>query len=140
MDNSKKEFTDVWDVFCVESHHRAVKEFNDLCNVIGLKRYRKDLEDIGHKRVAEIFYNLGRSDKECKVLKEENKKMREALKGNTDSNMKAVFIGEYHFSVKCNDENGNEYLQKHTIPWTLQKYIFRDMCRYRLKQITSNTI
>lgn len=56
--------------------------------------------------------------------------------GQTDSNMKAKFIGEYSWNDELEAygidgmEDGETYLEKRVVPWTLQKEIFRDMSEY----------
>jgi len=54
--------------------------------------------------------------------------------GKSTSDLKSVFIGEHYFTteqviINDNDEE-MEIPVRHTVPWTLQKQIFKEMCEY----------
>lgn len=51
----------------------------------------------------------------------ENQALREALKPSGDT--KAAYIGEFKFGIDMCDEDGEEYSQSVTVPWTTVKEI-----------------
>lgn len=51
--------------------------------------------------------------------------------GKSTSDLKAKFIGEYRITETFFEDDGRyEYDRDFTIPWTLQKQIFKEMCEY----------
>jgi hypothetical protein len=59
--------------------------------------------------------------------------------GESSSDLKAVFIGEYFFEEETIDpETEEEIYVKQYVPWTVMKDIFKDMCSYVKKRKLSD--
>lgn len=66
-------------------------------------------------------------------LEEENKRLKAKIDqfGKSTSDLKSKFIGEHKFEVeRWDSEQETEYYENITVPWTLQKQIFKEMCEY----------
>ena len=50
--------------------------------------------------------------------------------GQSSSDLKAVFIGEFSWDTEEFDEDECEVMVKRIVPWTLQKQIFKEMSEY----------
>lgn len=81
-------------------------------------------------------YSDSKADRQgsrLRELEEENKRLKEKLDqmGKSTSDLKAKFIGEHKFEVERWDSDlEEEYYETVTVPWTLQKQIFKEMCEY----------
>lgn len=71
--------------------------------------------------------------KEVSDLSDEVSRLKQKLDefGKSSSDLKAKFIGEHYWMCTHYDlDDDEEYEVRCTVPWTLQKKIFREMCEY----------
>lgn len=57
--------------------------------------------------------------------------------GDSSSDLKSEFMGEFSFEEEHYDEEGNDYFIKKIVPWTTTKEIFAKMSNY-VKSRSSN--
>lgn len=91
------------------------------------------LEKAAVALVSEKEYEVSELKKELaeERLKTAGLKAKIEQFGESTSDLKAVFIGEHKFEVERWDhDQETEYYETTTVPWTLQKQIFKEMCEY----------
>lgn len=116
--------------FCTARQKQAIEGI--LKKVSNLAKENEDLKAC-YIEDKKTFESMLRRDRR---LYNENNLLKEALKGDTDSEMKAKFIGEFSFEREVYDEDGNEVNEKIVIPWTTMKDIYRAMSQHRLIEIS----
>jgi hypothetical protein len=64
---------------------------------------------------------FGEARDEIVRLRAENDMLRDALTPSAET--KAAYIGEFHFGIRCQDEDGNEVTRRIPVPWDTVKEI-----------------
>jgi hypothetical protein len=89
-----------------------------LCDQQALEigRLRAEVEEAR----ANSMSNWGQRER-AEAAEAERDRLRDALTPSAET--KAAYIGEFHFGIRCQDEDGNEVTRQVPVPWDTVKEI-----------------
>lgn len=101
------------------------------CHVLDIPFMEGECPVCSCKEFKEVTYTE-RIESELKNARTEGLKLASKLFsfGESSSDLKAKFIGEFFFETEEFDEDECEVMVKRFVPWILQKQIFKEMSEY----------